>query len=122
MDNKQLDIFIYIAENTNHVTNTFIGTYEKISRDTGASSRTIAKIMKKLQVNNFIKKVQNGVWLVNPNILMKGNDNKRKILLSYYNSENPIDEISVSRVKRKALEEKLILEGQIDKGVNGIEK
>ncbi len=78
--------------------------------------------MKKLQVNNFIKKVQNGVWLVNPNILMKGNDNKRKILLSYYNSENPIDEISVSRVKRKALEEKLILEGQIDKGVNGIEK
>lgn len=78
--------------------------------------------MKKLQVNNFIKKVQNGVWLVNPNILMKGNDNKRQILLSYYNSENPIDEISVSRVKRKALEEKLILEGQIDKGVNGIEK
>ena len=50
----------------------FIGTYSKISKDVGCSSATIAKIMKKLQENNFIKKVQNGLWLVNPNILMKG--------------------------------------------------
>lgn len=56
--------------------------------------------MKKLQANNFIKKVQNGVWLVNPNILMKGNDNKRQILLSYYQSENPINEITMTRTKR----------------------
>ena len=60
--------------------------------------------MKKLQVNNFIKKVQNGVWLVNPNILMKGNDTKRQILLSYYESEEPINEISMSRTKRTPLQ------------------
>lgn len=72
IDSRQLDVFVYIAENTNPSNNTFIGTYTKISKDVGVSSRTIAKIMKKLQENNFIKKVQNGVWLVNPNILMKG--------------------------------------------------
>ena len=103
IDSKQLDIFIFIVENTNQSNNTFLGTYKHISKQTGCSSRTIAKIMKKLQENNFIRKIQNGAWLVNPNILMKGNDTKRQILLSYYESEEPINEISMSRTKRTLL-------------------
>ena len=59
--------------------------------------------MKKLQDNSFIKKVQNGVWLVNPNILMKGNDTKRQILLSYYQSEEPVEQISFSRTKQNEI-------------------
>ena len=66
--------------------------------------------MKKLQENNFIKKVQNGAWLVNPNILMKGNDTKRQILLSYYETEEPIDKITLNRTKRPALEENTMKE------------
>ncbi len=104
IDNKQVDIFIYIVENTNQSTNLFIGTYKKIAEDVGASSATISKIMKKLQTNNFIKRVQNGVWLVNPNILMKGNDSKRQILLSYYESEEPINSITMERVKREPIQ------------------
>ncbi|VYT61407.1 replication protein [Clostridium paraputrificum] len=103
IDSKQLDIFIYICENTNQTTNMFIGTYKKIAEDVKCSSATIATIMKKLQANNFIKKVQNGVWLVNPNILMKGNDTKRQILLSYYNSEIPVNEITMNRTKQKEI-------------------
>lgn len=130
IDSKQLDIFIYIVENTNQSNNTFLGTYKKISEDTGCSSRTIAKIMTKLQENNFIKKIQNGAWLVNPNILMKGNDTKRQILLTYYESEEPINEITMSRTKRtplpnpapaqqqiKAIEEAKAL-GAVKEGVN----
>ena len=60
--------------------------------------------MKKLQENKFVKRVQNGVWLVNPNILMKGNDTKRQILLNYYDSEEPINELTFSRVKKEAIE------------------
>ncbi len=103
IDSKQLDIFIYIVENTNQTNNIFLGTYKKIAQDVGCSSATISKIMKKLQDNNFIKKVQNGAWLVNPNILMKGNDHKRQILLNYYESEEPINEITMSRTKRTPL-------------------
>jgi len=110
IDSRQLDIFIYIVENTNPSNNIFIGTYKKISKDTGCSSTTIARIMKKLQENNFIKKVQNGAWLVNPNILMKGNDTKRQILLSYYETEEPIDKITLNRTKRPALEENTMKE------------
>ena len=96
IDSKQVDIFIYIVENTNQSNNVFLGTYKKIAKDVVVSEPTIAKIMKKLQDNNFIKKMQAGAWLVNPNILMKGNDTKRQILLSYYESEEPINEITMS--------------------------
>lgn len=104
-DNKQVDIFIYVVENTNSANNLFIGTYKKIAKDTNSSEPTISKIMKKLQANGFIKKVQNGIWLVNPNILMKGNDHKRQILLSYYASEEPINKLTFSRMKRKEIDE-----------------
>ena len=100
IDSKQLDVFIYIAENTDQSNNLFLGTYSKIAKDVNVSRPTIAKIMRKLQDNNFIKKVQNGVWLVNPNILMKGNDMKRQILLSYYESDEPVNQITYSRTKR----------------------
>jgi len=103
IDSKQLDVFIYIAENTNQSTNQFIGTYKKIANDVNVSEGTIAKIMKKLQDNKFIKKVQNGVWLVNPNILMRGNDQKRQILLSYYQSDEPINEITFQRIKQREI-------------------
>ena len=103
IDSKQLDVFIYIVENTQQANNTFIGTYAKIAKDVGVCRQTIATIMKKLQENNFIKKVQNGVWLVNPNVLMKGTDTKRQILLSYYESKDPADQITFSRTKQKEL-------------------
>lgn len=103
VDSKQVDIFIYIVENTSPVNNMFIGTYKKIATDVKVSEVTISRIMKKLVANNFIKKVQNGVYLVNPNILMKGSDTKRQILLTYYQSEEPIQSITYSRTKRQSI-------------------
>lgn len=91
MDNKQLDVFIYIAENTNQSNNLFIGSYRTIAADVKVSLSTVTRIMKKLQENDFIKKVQNGVYQVNPNIMMKGNDSKRQVLLSYYNDEKELN-------------------------------
>lgn len=87
LDNKQLDVLIYILENVQQYSNLFIGTYSKIQENTKVSRQTIATIMVKLQNNNFIIKVQNGVWRVNPNIMIKGNEQKRKILVSYYQDE-----------------------------------
>lgn len=88
VDSKQIDVFIYIVENTDPSNNTFLGSHSKIGAGTGISKSTIVRTMKKLQENNFIRKVQHGgVWQVNPNVLMKGNDRKRHILLSYFNEE-----------------------------------
>ena len=80
LDSKQIDILIYILENTEAANNTFIGTYTKIQAEVGVSRPTVATVMKKLQDNNFIKRVQNGVWQVSANILMKGSEHKKSLL------------------------------------------
>ena len=116
IDSKQLDVFIYIVENTNQSTNQFIGTYDKIAKDVNVSRPTIAKLMKKLQDNKFIKKVQNGVWLVNPNILMRGSDKKRQILLSYYQADEPINEVTFQRIKQKEITNKPELDNNLLEG------
>ena len=100
IDNKQLDIFLYIVENTNPATNMFIGTYREIADACSVSEPTIAKIMKKLQAKNFIRMKHRSVWYVNPNILMKGNDTKRQILLSYYENTEPVDQVTIERTAR----------------------
>jgi len=105
IDNKQLDVFIHIVSNTNPSTNIFIGTYKEIAEKCGVTQPTIAKIMKKLQENNFIAKRLRGVWYVNPNVLMKGNDTKRQILLSYYESAEPINSVEVKRALRQPIKE-----------------
>lgn len=114
LDSKQCDVFIYIVENTNQANNVFLGTYKKIAKDVGVSEMTISKIMRKLKEHGFIKMVQNGAYIVNPNILMKGNDTKRQILLSYYESETPIDAISYTRTKKKAHDDTDNLQSELD--------
>lgn len=117
IDSKQLDVFIHIAQHTNPTDNVFIGTYDDISKAVDVSRPTIAKIMHKLQQNNFIRLRHRGVWYVNPNILMKGNDTRRQILLSYYESNEPAEEtVTISRGNRERIEEtrteRPALEGQ----------
>lgn len=88
LDSRQVDILVYILENTEQANNTFIGTYTKIQKEIGVAPATVAKVMTKLQESGFIKKIQNGVWQVSANIMMKGNDNKKQVLLSYYNNSD----------------------------------
>lgn len=90
-ESKQIDVLIYILENTEQANNTFVGTYKKIAKGAKASEPTIAKIMKKLQEKGFINKIQNGVWQVSPEIMMKGNENKKSIILNYYNDNEKND-------------------------------
>ncbi len=90
-ENKQIDILIYVLENTNSSNNTFIGTYKKISNELKVSETTIAVIFKKLQENKFLTKVQNGVYQVSPLIMMKGSDYKKQLLLNYYKEDDNND-------------------------------
>lgn len=95
LSGRQFDVFIYIVAHTKTSDNVFLGTYSKIVDDTRCCRQTVAAAMKKLQENDFIRKKQNGVWIVNPDILMKGNDNKRRMLLSEY------DEAQLIKGKKK---------------------
>lgn len=91
LDSKQVDVLIYVLERTNSATNTYIGTWSKIEHDLHISHSTVSRVFKKLQDKNFLKKIQNGVWQVSPDIMMRGDDRKRKLLIEYYR-DNATDE------------------------------
>ena len=78
---QQLDILIYILSNMQASNNLFVGTYSEIIRNTGVCRQTVASTMTKFQNHLFLKKIKNGVWLINPNIFVKGTDIKRQKLL-----------------------------------------
>jgi putative firmicute plasmid replication protein len=84
LDSKQVDVLIFILENTEASSNTYIGTYRKTAEGSGVALETVRKVMRKLQDNKFITKVQNGVYQVSPNIMMKGSEHKKSLLLNYY--------------------------------------
>lgn len=87
LDSKQIDVLIYILENTKAADNTYIGTYRKTADGAKVSLDTATRVMRKLQANNFIKKVQNGVYQISPLIMMKGSEHKKSLLLNYYEDE-----------------------------------
>lgn len=92
LDSKQIDILIYILENTEASNNTFIGTYSKIQEAVKVSRPTVATVMRKLQGNGFVKRIQNGVWQVSANIMMKGSEHKKSLLLNYYDDSQQLDQ------------------------------
>ena len=84
--NKQLDVLFHVLENTDQASNIYIGTYQKITKEMDVSYQTVAIIFKKMQENNLITKIQNGVYKVNPSIMVKGGESKRQRLVVEYES------------------------------------
>ena len=87
LDSKQVDVLIYILENTEPANNTFIGSQRDISRRCNVSLDTVSRIMRKLQDNNFVKQIKRSVYQISPNIMMKGSEHKKSLLLNYYEEE-----------------------------------
>ena len=84
IQNKQVQVVNYIYNNMNRADNMFVGTYKKIASEVGVSEPTIASIMKKIQEKNIIRKVQSGVWQINPRVIVRGSESKRKALIMMY--------------------------------------
>lgn len=84
LDSKQVDVFVYILENTEQANNTFIGSQRDIAKECGVSLDTVSRIMRKLQENGFVKQIKRSVYQISPNIMMKGSEYKKSLLLNYY--------------------------------------
>lgn len=67
---KQLNVLAYILQNISQSDNTFPITYQRIAEDVGVSKDTVVRIMRHLGKNDFIRRKQNGVYIVNPYKLM----------------------------------------------------
>lgn len=84
LESKQLDVLIYILENTEQANNTFIGSQRDIAKNVNVSLDTVSRIMKKLQEKKFIVQIKRSVYQISPLIMMKGSENKKQLLLNYY--------------------------------------
>jgi len=84
-NSKQLDVVLYIMQNIKESDNTFVGSYDKIAEGAGTSKRTVITTMKKLLDTGFLKRVQNGLYSVNAKYIVKGNENKRRMIIDYQN-------------------------------------
>lgn len=88
-NSKQMEVVFYILENTNPSDNTYIGTYRKTAERANVSYQTVATIVQKMIEAKILTKVQNGVYKVNPQLIMKGDDRKQKrLIIQYKDAEN----------------------------------
>jgi len=94
---KKLEVFKYLMNEMNASNNYIIATYEKIKKDTGISYQTIRNTLKVLLDTNFLRKINNGVYMVNPDVIVKGNSAKREALLVKYTTINNNNEKTGNR-------------------------
>ena len=82
--NKKLKVIRWILSNINNKTNQIIGTHQKISEKIGISRVVVSQTFKLLQDADFLVKEQNGVYKINPLILVQGDNKKRQSILVEY--------------------------------------
>ena len=88
MGNKKIKIIEYILENMNK-DNIVYFTYSKLEKDVGVSRPIVVDTIKNLIEKNFMKRIQTGVYQVNPDLVVKGSTGKRiNLLIQYKNIDN----------------------------------
>jgi DNA-binding Lrp family transcriptional regulator len=71
--------------------NQVIATYREIAAATGVSVRTVAALMGKLRDANVIAETRRSMWRLNPDVVFKGDHNKRMAVLIQYRDESQGD-------------------------------
>ncbi len=70
-----------------------IATTREIAKATGTSLQTVITTLKILEEGNIIKRKKTGVLMLNPELLMRGDDQKQKyLLLEFGNFEQEANE------------------------------
>jgi hypothetical protein len=80
---KERDFLDWLRENSNR-DNLIVGTYKSLARRTKHSYRFVEKAIHKLIATNVIVKVQNGVYLLNPDVIFKGTTIRRHKVQEQY--------------------------------------
>ncbi len=101
MNKNKNERTIEYMEHTRPSDNRFIATYQDIMEDIGCCKQTVASTLNKLKKKDFMRKIQAGVWIVNPDILIKGNDRKREMLLSEYHEVKTVKDDEEKNIKNK---------------------
>lgn len=83
--NKKLSVAFWVIDHLDRE-NRLICTHRKMADETGCSLATVTQTMKILQGSDFLRKIQSGVYMVNPEIIFKGGHNARMAICMDYRS------------------------------------
>lgn len=87
--------------------NMLVATQRSLSEQIGVSYQTVSTTIKILLDADFLRKVQSGVYMVNPDVVFKGTRQKRLNVLNQYDSAEYIplsDEEKLDNLNRSIME------------------
>ncbi|HDE5067263.1 replication/maintenance protein RepL [Staphylococcus devriesei] len=91
--NKKGEVMQYLFKDLNLSSNTVIKTVRELAQETKTSTKTVTETLKAMEKGNIIKR-KTGVIMINPALLMRGDDNKRRFLLlefEHFDRENELE-------------------------------
>ena len=89
---KKFQVVNYILDNIQWSNNTLIATVKELVEATNTSKQTVITTLKLLEEGNIIKR-RTGALMLNPELLMRGDDQKQKyLLLEFGNFEQEANE------------------------------
>ena len=112
--NKKLKLAFWIIDNLDKE-NKLVATQRKIAEKTGMSLFTVTETMKALQEGDmpFLKKINSGAYLVNPDIIWKGNTGPRMAVVYEFDkmtSQQPEDDEPKEPPKDPEIENQVTME------------
>ena len=88
--NQKTKLCFWIIDHVNKQ-NVLIGTMRSIADESGISLETVRKTMSILLDADFLRRVQNGVYIINPDIVFKGSRTGRMNVLNQYNMSERVE-------------------------------
>lgn len=76
----ELKLLVWIVANRDKSNNHFIGMQREISEKANISLSVVNRTLRDFQKVGFIKKIQTGVYMINPLIIISGDDKKQRFL------------------------------------------
>ena len=97
--NQKVRLCLWIIEHLNR-DNMLLYTYRQIANKTGIGLRTITETMKALVESNFLKRHNQGCYIVNPDVVFKGGKTDRMNVLIQYRDIKMIDNDKIDEEKK----------------------
>lgn len=102
--NKKMKVALWVIDNINK-DNMLTYTYRQISQKSGHSYQTVQFTMTALLEADFLRKINSGVYVINPDVLYKGTRQGRMNVLTKYKEAQTVDKVLTKEERIKNLQE-----------------
>ena len=102
--NKKMKVALWIIDNINK-DNMLTYTYRQIAQKSGHSYQTVQFTMTALLEADFFRKINSGVYVINPNVLYKGKRQGRMNVLTRYQEAQRVEQVLTKEERIKNLQE-----------------